>query len=77
MPAFVCKHYRRSAPGATTGMVLDEWSFSASDATEAERKIRRMFLSGLAPMDWKTDFAALEDELGHELAVWHHGMLHG
>jgi len=29
-----------------------------------------------APMDWKTDFATLEDELGQELAVWHHGLLH-
>jgi hypothetical protein len=35
-----------------------------------------MFLSGVAPMDWKMGFAALEDELGHQLAVWHHGMLH-
>jgi hypothetical protein len=27
-------------------------------------------------MDWEKYFATLEDELGHELAVWHHGVLH-
>ena len=74
MPSFVFKRYRRSTPGATTGTVTDEWSFPASSAQEAEAKVRRMMLH--APMDWKKDFAALEDELGHELAAWHHGMHH-
>lgn len=76
MPIFVCKHLRRSAPGATTGTLADEWRFSASTIVEAERKVRRMLGGSVAPMDWKKDFVALEDEHGHELAVWHHGMLH-
>jgi len=74
MPGYVCKRYRRSAPGAEAGTVTDEWNFSASNAMEAETKVRRMML--IAPMDWKRDFATLEDASGHELAVWHHGMLH-
>jgi hypothetical protein len=40
---------------------------------EAQTKVRHMLLSGIAPMDWKKDFAVLEDACGHELAVWHHG----
>lgn len=73
MPTFVCKRYRRSAPGAATGTLTDEWSFPASTAMEAQTKVRHMLLSGIAPMDWKKDFAVLEDACGHELAVWHHG----
>jgi len=75
MPVFVCKHYRRSSPGATTGTLADEWRFTAASLLEAEGKVRRM-LGITAPMDWTTDFATLEDELGQELAVWHHGLLH-
>lgn len=75
MPVFVCKHYRRSGPGATTGTLADEWRFTAASLLEAEGKVRRM-LGITAPMDWKTDFATLEDDLGQELAVWHHGLLH-
>ena len=75
MPVFVCKHYRRSGPGATTGTLADEWRFTAASLLEAEGKVRRM-LGITAPMDWMTDFATLEDELGQELAVWHHGLLH-
>jgi hypothetical protein len=74
MPVFAFKRYRRSAPGATTGTVTDEWRFSASSMAEAEGKIRRM--QDFGPIDWKKDFATLEDEFGDELAVWHHGMLH-
>lgn len=74
MPTFVCKRYRRSAPGAATGTLTDEWSFPASSALEAETKVRHMLLGGVAAMDWKKDFAALEDELGRELAVWHRGV---
>ena len=74
MPTFVCKRYRRGAPGAAAGTVTDEWSFTALSAMEAETKVRRMML--ITPMDWKTDFATLEDEMGRQLAVWRHGMLH-
>ncbi len=76
MPIFVCKRYRRTAPDATTGTLADEWRFSAPTLVEAERKVRRMLGGSVAPMDWKKDFVTLEDEHGHELAVWHHGMLH-
>ena len=75
MPVFVCKHYRRCAPDASTGTLADEWRFAAASLLEAEGKVHRM-LGGVAPMDWKKDFATLEDELGQELAVWHHGLLH-
>jgi len=77
MPTFVCKRYRRSAPSATTGTLMDELSFSASSALEAEAKVRRGLLSpAFGMMDWEKYFANLDDELGHELAVWHHGVLH-
>jgi hypothetical protein len=74
MSSYVCKRYRRSAPGATTGTLLDEYRFPASSAMAAETKIRRDLQ--MWAMDWENDFATLEDEEGHLLATWLHGVLH-
>jgi hypothetical protein len=74
METYRCKRYRRSAPGQTGGVVIDEWTFLATSAVEAENKVRGM--SRLYPVDWEKDFVTLEDDSGHVLATWHHGMLH-
>ena len=77
MPNFVCKGYRRSAPGAATGTLINELKFSAESAAEAEDKIRRNFRSPLfGAMDWEKDFATLEDDSGTVLMTWLHGTLH-
>jgi hypothetical protein len=76
MPTFVCKHYRRSAPDATIGTLADEITFSAPSAADAETKIRKLLTSGVAPMDWHKHFATLEDDSGHVLVTWLHGVLH-
>ncbi|HWU54958.1 MAG TPA: hypothetical protein VN175_05605 [Rhizomicrobium sp.] len=76
MPIFVCKRYRRSAAGAATGSLTDEWSFSAASAMEAEAKMRRELLTPMWEMDWKNYFATLENEDGQVLAQWLHGLLH-
>jgi hypothetical protein len=76
MPAFVCKRYRRSAPGAATGTVTDEWSFTASSAMEAETRMRRELLTPMWGMDWENCFATLEDQDGTILATWLRGALH-
>jgi hypothetical protein len=75
-PTFICKRYRRSAPGAATGALTDEWSFTASSAMEAETKMRRELLTPMWGMDWENYFATLEDENGRLLARWLHGALH-
>jgi hypothetical protein len=78
VPVYVCKHYRRSAPGAETGAVLDEIRFEADGAAAAETRMRQSFRSPVMPvMDWDKDFATLEDEGGHVLVTWQHGFLHG
>jgi hypothetical protein len=76
MPVYICKHYRRSAPGATTGTLADEITFSAPSAADAEARMRKLLTSGVAPMDWHKHFATLEDDSGHILVTWLHGMLH-
>jgi hypothetical protein len=76
MPGYVCKRYRRSAPGAATGTMIDEWSFSASSDLEAETKIRRELLTPMLGMNWENHFATLEDQDGKVLATWLHGALH-
>jgi len=76
MPAFVCKRYRRSAPGAATGSLTDEWSFPAASATEAETRMRRELLTPMWGMDWENYFATLEDADGRRLTTWLHGTLH-
>jgi hypothetical protein len=77
MQTYRCKRYRRSASGQNTGIVIDELTFQATSAAEAEDKIRRNFRSPLfGTMDWEKDFATLEDESGTVLVTWLHGMLH-
>ena len=76
MPNFICKRYRRSAPGQDSGTVTDELRFSASSAAEAESRMRRMLPSSLGTMDWENYFATLEDQDGNRLATWLHGALH-
>jgi len=76
MPTFICKHYRRSAPDATTGTLADEITFSAPSATDAEAKMGKLLTSGITPMDWHEHFATLEDDSGHVLVTWLHGILH-
>ena len=76
MQTYLWKRYRRSAPGRDSGIATDEVRFTASSVQEAEMHVRRMQQSSPGPMDWEKYFATLEDELGHELAVWHHGVLH-
>lgn len=75
MPDFVCKRYRRSAPDQDSGTVTDELRFSAANAAEAEKRMRR-FLP-LSSMDWKIHFATLEDEDGQVLVKWLHSWWHG
>lgn len=74
MPRFVCKRYRRSAPGAATGTVMDEWSFSAPDGAQAEARIR-VLSAPMWGMDWETYFITLEDGKGQVLTTWHHSLL--
>ena len=74
MPGYVCKRIRRSAPGAATGIAIDEWSFSASSDLEAETRMRRELL--MWGMEWENHFATLEAEDGRLLTTWLHGMLH-
>ena len=76
MPTYVCKHYRRSAPGAAIGTLADEITFSAASSLEAETRMRKLLLSRVARMDWEKDFATLEDDCGHVLVTWLHGVLH-
>ena len=77
MPAYVCKHYRRAAAGDTTGALTNEISFSAPSAADAEARMRKLLTASVgAPMDWKKDFVTLEDDCGHILATWLHGLLH-
>jgi len=76
MPTYVCKRFRRGAPGAATGSLTDEYRFPAASALEAETKIRRGFLTPMWKMDWENYFATLEDEDGHLLVTWIHGVLH-
>jgi hypothetical protein len=45
MPLYVCKHYRRFAPGAETGTVLNEIRFEADSAARAETRMRQSFRS--------------------------------
>ena len=78
MPTYVCKHYRRAAPGAETGTVLNEIRFEADSASAAETRIRQSSPASIMPsLDWNKDFALLEDENGHVLVTWSHGFLHG
>jgi hypothetical protein len=78
MPIYVCKHYRRSAPGAKTGTVVNELRFEADSAAQAETRMRQSFRSPkMPPMDWDKDFATLETDSGHVLVTWLHGFLHG
>jgi len=74
LETYRCKRRRRSAPGQNSGVVIDEWTFSAASVIEAEDKVRRM--SRLYPVDWEKDFVTLEDDSGHVLVTWLHGMLH-
>jgi hypothetical protein len=77
MQTYRCKRYRRSAPGQNSGIVIDELTFQAASAIEAEDKIRRNFCSPLfGAMDWEKDFVTLEDDSGTALVTWLHGMLH-
>ncbi|HUE64733.1 MAG TPA: hypothetical protein VMO78_10195 [Rhizomicrobium sp.] len=77
MPVYICKHYRRSTPGARTGMVVDEIRFEAESAVKAETRIRQGFCAPIMPaMDWNKGFATLEDENGQILVTWLHGFLH-
>jgi len=77
MPDFVCKRYRRSAPGQDSGTVTDELRFSADSAAEAESRMRRMLPSSLGAMDWENYFATLEDEDGQVLVKWLNSWWHG
>jgi hypothetical protein len=77
MPDFVCKRYRRSAPGAETGTLTDELRFTAATALEAESRMRRTLPSSLGSMDWENYFATLEDEDGEVLVKWLHSWWHG
>jgi len=78
MPVYICKHYRRSAPGAAVGVVVDEIRFEAESAARAETRIRQGFCAPVMPaMDWDKDFATMEDEQGQVLVTWLHGFLHG
>lgn len=77
MPTFVCKRYRRSAPGAVTGSLTDEWSFPAASAVEAETRMRRELHTLMWGMDWENYFAALEDEDGQVLVTWLYSWWHG
>jgi hypothetical protein len=78
MPVYVCKHYRRNAPGADTGTVQNEIRFEADSAAQAESRIRQGFRAAvMAEPDWEREFATLEDEYGHVLVTWRHGFLHG
>jgi len=43
---------------------------------EAENKVRRLLTLRLHPMDWEKDFVTLEDDAGHILVTWLHGILH-
>ncbi len=77
MPVFICKHYRRSAPGAGTGALIEEIRFEADSALKAETRIRQGLRAPIMPaMDWDKDFATLEDENGQVLVTWLHGFLH-
>jgi len=76
MPGYVCKRFRRSAPGATTGTAIDEWRFSASSDLEAETRMRRELLTPMWGMKWENHFATLEAEDGRLLTTWLHNMLH-
>lgn len=77
MDTYHFRRYRRTAPGHATGTILDELSFTAGSATEAEASVRRRFGSGVAgAMDWQRDFARLEDSEGHIIAEWLHGFTH-
>ena len=76
METYRCKRYRRSAPGRSDGTVIDELTFPAASAAEAENKVRRMLTLRLHPMDWEKDFVTLEDDTGHVLVTWLHGVLH-
>jgi hypothetical protein len=64
------RRYRRKVPGYNTGTVMDELSFKAGSAAEAEESVRGRFGSGIAVMDWQRDFARLEDDEGHILRQW-------
>jgi hypothetical protein len=78
MPVYICKHYRRTAPGAGTGTVVEEIRFEADSAIKAETRIRQAFRAPIMPeVDWDKDFATLEDENGQVLVTWLHGFLHG
>jgi hypothetical protein len=64
------RRYRRKVPGHNTGIIIDELSFKAGSAAEAEASVRGRFGSGVAVMDWQRDFACLEDDEGHVLREW-------
>jgi hypothetical protein len=76
MQHFICKRYRRSAPGAVTGTWTDQLRFCASSLLEAETQMRQELLAAWAHMNWKAHFATLEDEDGRILVRWLHGALH-
>jgi hypothetical protein len=76
MKIYYFKRYRRTELGHTTGAVMDEMKFTADSAAEAQIIVRRKFGSGIAAMDWKKDFARLEDEHGNVIAEWLNGFAH-
>jgi hypothetical protein len=77
MQTYYFRRYRRAGPGQTTGTIIDEVKFTAESAIDAETSVRRRFGSGIAgAMDWKMDFARLEDEHGHIIVEWLHGFAH-
>jgi len=77
MPVFICKRYRRSAPGQENGTVTDELRFTALSAQEAEARMRRGLPPALGAMDWEKYFATLENEDGQVLVTWLHSWWHG
>jgi hypothetical protein len=74
METYYFKRYRRTGLGHATGTLTDEVKFTAESATEAQTSVRRRFGTRIAgAMDWKNDFARLEDEHGHAIAEWLNG----
>jgi len=76
MGTYYFRRYRRTAPGCNTGTIIDELSFSAESAFEAETHVRKHFGVGMVAMNWQNDFARLEDDEGNVLIEWLRGFTH-
>lgn len=66
MPEYRLKTYRRTKPGGTCGELLNVLPITAVHLADAQKIVERDHIQNL---DFKYDFAILEDDNGHPFAT--------